>query len=145
MLTTCYITAPLLLAYWCRTNLWCKCTGPLPFLWRGWHLESWVLCRYSPGITNVIQVSWRMLLIIMSVTCTYTFNYVDAAVSMWFLRGGRGGGETDFFLFSGGVAGPGLDRLTTAAILAAGGFWGGTGFIGFLIFRPIWFKNWQIE
>lgn len=47
--------------------------------------------------------------------------YLDVVVFR-FLRGGRGGGETDFFLLSGGVDGVGLDRLAAAASLAAGGF-----------------------
>ena len=56
----------------------------------------------------------------------HTYNicviYIVVVVVDILLRGGRGGGEMDFFLLSGGVDGPGLDRLAAAASLAAGGF-----------------------
>ena len=52
----------------------------------------------------------------------WILHYGSYSYSRLFLRGGRGGGETDFFLLSGGVDGPGLDRLATAASLVAEGF-----------------------
>lgn len=70
----------------------------------------------------MMSATYAHIYIYVYLHAQYTFNVHVVVYIVSFLRGGRGGGETDFFLLSGGVEGPGLDRLATAASLATGGF-----------------------